>query len=426
MRLLRLLASSALSALVGLGLAEAALQIVDHPPRSRGDHSLFFEHDSLLGWRNKPNVRGELGEEEYRVELAFNSRGLRGPLRSYAKPAGTYRVLMLGDSFLEGYTVQERELVTTGLEDLLDAAQGACRVEVIGLGTSGYSTDQELLWLESEGLRYDPDLVVLMFYANDVWYNAQPSLTGPKPLFVVRGDTLVLTNVPVPQPNAEQRGEAGLGEEATRAVGVRSWLREESKLYALVRLALRNHPRVYALAIRAGLAEGGGEIALDATGEMAVPAEFLVFLTRKPPEVHEAWRTTDALLERMRRSATRAGAGILGFYISPPWSVDEQESAVRPQSGIFAADLDARGVAKRFLEACARASMPCIDATARFSQAAHALRQENRRLYFRYDRHWTAEGHRLAARILADRVLESGLSCRTGARAQPRRLQKIV
>ena len=48
---------------------------------------------------------------QYRTRIQINSNGLRGPERGYGKPAGLRRVLLLGDSLVEGYTVTEPRLV---------------------------------------------------------------------------------------------------------------------------------------------------------------------------------------------------------------------------------------------------------------------------------------------------------------------------
>ena len=121
-------------------------------PRTKTSHQRFYvEHDPQRGWRNVPNADGWFSTDEYDVHLQYNARGIRGPELPYEKPAGTYRVVMLGDSFLEGYSVNREDRVSEQLEKLLAAQDPSRKYEVIALGTAGYSTDQELIWLESEG-----------------------------------------------------------------------------------------------------------------------------------------------------------------------------------------------------------------------------------------------------------------------------------
>ncbi len=107
------------------------------------------------------------------MRLQINAHGLRGPDRPYEKPPGVRRVLLLGDSITEGYSVEEPYTLRSVLEALLNS-RGEGRFEVINGGTAGYSTDQEYLFYVAEGVRYEPDVVVLLFCYNDLY----PSLGG--------------------------------------------------------------------------------------------------------------------------------------------------------------------------------------------------------------------------------------------------------
>src|SRR6185503_10484818 len=88
-----------------LVLAEGGLALADYPPAYTDHQRLFVEYDSLRGWRNVPNMVGRYVTKEYTVEMSYNERGYRGPLLPYHKPRGVHRILVLGDSFVEGYTV---------------------------------------------------------------------------------------------------------------------------------------------------------------------------------------------------------------------------------------------------------------------------------------------------------------------------------
>ena len=68
--------------------------------------------------------------------------------------------------------------------------EGSARdLEVINAGVGAYGTVQEYLYLREEGLRFDPDLVLLMFYANDLVDNCiacYPGI-GPRPHATIEG-----------------------------------------------------------------------------------------------------------------------------------------------------------------------------------------------------------------------------------------------
>ncbi len=294
--------------------------------------------------------------------------------------------------------------MTEVLERRLSEARPSRRIEVVALGTAGYSTDQELIWLESEGLRYEPDLVVLMFHPNDIWYNAQPDYwRGSKPLFVESGDTLALTNVPVPEPSSE---------EVTRAPSDRSliaranaWVRGHSKLYWVAARIMKNNPRLHGLAVKVGLAGVPPEMVIDSGDRLPVPAEFTVYREVPTPEVERAWEMTERLLERMKRRSAEIGAAFVVFHIPLRGSIYTEEFAVRKQFGLSASGWDVQAVARRLSAACERNGIACPETTGRFVSEAERLAQQDERLYYKFDWHWNALGHRLAAEILAEYIL---------------------
>lgn len=104
-----------------------------------------------------------------------NSKGFRNEKNfPYGKPAGTLRVLALGDSHTQGYEVRQEATFAASLERWL-AARGR-KAEVLNAGVSGFSTAEELAFLENEGHRYAPDVVVVGFYANDFGDNIKAGL----------------------------------------------------------------------------------------------------------------------------------------------------------------------------------------------------------------------------------------------------------
>lgn len=108
-------------------------------------------------------------------KFTTNGKGLRDRRDfAYAKPAGTLRVLALGDSHTQGYEVRQEATFSAVLERYL--AQRGVRAEVLNAGVSGFSTAEALAYLENEGYKYQPDVVVLGFYANDFEDNLKAGL----------------------------------------------------------------------------------------------------------------------------------------------------------------------------------------------------------------------------------------------------------
>lgn len=118
---------------------------------------------------------------EYDVRVRTNSAGMRG-VREYTldPQPGVHRVLMLGDSFVFGFGVEDDEVVSAVLEDRLNAASApGQRFEVINLAVSGFGQAEELVTLRARGLRYRPQTVVLFYFDNDIGNNAVARLFEP-------------------------------------------------------------------------------------------------------------------------------------------------------------------------------------------------------------------------------------------------------
>jgi len=100
-----------------------------------------------------------------------NSLGLRNREVGPKKP-GTSRILFIGDSLVWSGETSSGELYTKVLEQRLNARSVASvnSFEVINAGIPGYTTYQELEFLKIYGLDMEPDVVILGFVFNDVYY----------------------------------------------------------------------------------------------------------------------------------------------------------------------------------------------------------------------------------------------------------------
>ncbi len=156
-------------------------------------HSFPDQYDPILGYSGIPNLDQMFTLPDFKVRIKTNSRGFRDRERSYPR-GGEKRIVILGDSHAWGWGVENDQIFSAIMERRLKGW------EVINLGQAGYSTDQELVLLEREGLRYRPDLVVLLFCENDVKDAHSNQIDGmqPKPYFAEEEDEMILKNVPVP------------------------------------------------------------------------------------------------------------------------------------------------------------------------------------------------------------------------------------
>jgi lysophospholipase L1-like esterase len=103
------------------------------------------------------------------IPVEINSHGLRNPETSYDKPPGTFRILNLGDSVVMGWGVREEDTYGRRLESMLNEESTSPHFEVINAGVPGWNVQNASSYLQAEGLRYQPDLILLgVTLANDI------------------------------------------------------------------------------------------------------------------------------------------------------------------------------------------------------------------------------------------------------------------
>jgi hypothetical protein len=185
--------------------------------------------DPLLGHRFRPNASYLHVGEEGRSNGRYNREGWRDSNHERQKPAGTTRILVLGDSYVSAFQVPLDSTFHRRLEQRLNArALPGHRFEVIALGMDGNGTAAEYLTWRDWGLAYEPDVVAVAFVQNDPADNWKPvALEKQRPFLIEAGDSLRLDTSFTADPGW-QRFARG------------NWLRENSALFTAVRGALAN------------------------------------------------------------------------------------------------------------------------------------------------------------------------------------------
>lgn len=110
------------------------------------------------------NVRGV----HYGVLHRTNSEGVRGPQYSREPAPGTYRIVIVGDSFAMGHHVDESDAYAAVLERSLNAQASDVRFEVINAGLSGLSIAGIERRVRLVALPYHPHLIVYGLMLNDI------------------------------------------------------------------------------------------------------------------------------------------------------------------------------------------------------------------------------------------------------------------
>jgi lysophospholipase L1-like esterase len=175
-----------LRALLALGALLAALLVVELGFRATGRGDPVVYEDLVLSWEPSapfvaapdegyqlmlaPHFQGRQiyrdalsGREVLSVPVRTDAHGLRGEDR--AADPGALRVLALGDSVTFGQGVPEEGALPAQLEHLLSLDR---EVQVLNAGVPSWNLPHELAWLQRHGFGLEPDLVLWMFYVNDV------------------------------------------------------------------------------------------------------------------------------------------------------------------------------------------------------------------------------------------------------------------
>lgn len=155
--------------------------------------NLFWNYDAQLGWSLRPNQRGPFVGEDFSVSVSNNNWGLRDDEYPLER-TGKSRMLVLGDSFAWGFGVE----LDRRFSEILEAKHADW--EIINSAVSGYSTDQEYIYLKNRGIAFRPDVVLLVMYENDFPGNIASEHMGYyKPYFTLNDDRLEPKNYPVPR-----------------------------------------------------------------------------------------------------------------------------------------------------------------------------------------------------------------------------------
>jgi lysophospholipase L1-like esterase len=111
----------------------------------------------------RSTVNGNLSRD-YRVCL--NRDGFRDRNYSVEKPENKTRIIALGDAVTFGIGVDNNETWPSHLEkDLKEKSSNG--YQVLNFGFPFKSTKEEVIWFNRTARKYDPDIVVLQYMAND-------------------------------------------------------------------------------------------------------------------------------------------------------------------------------------------------------------------------------------------------------------------
>ena len=362
------------SCVLTLGVLEAGLHLVPAWTQSTRDQRFAFNPyrpDGALGFTLRPGVRVRHVDRDFAVTVSVNALGGRGPERSPAKPAGTARILLLGDSFAFGWGVEQEDSFGAVLERRLAEREGP--VEVLSAAVPGYSTDQHYVYLHTRGLELHPDLVLLATSENDLTELSLNRLTVDAARLPVRVEPMwriidatgrmryLGTGRPA-QPRAPWSGEA--------------WLQDHSLLYHWLRFRLVKASA--AVAVRRARPTPPEWLEGDPDREFGqVSPDDLQRALAASPGFRLRYHLR--LVEAMEREAGTRGIPLRTLLVAH----SGEPRPADPLLGRLHAECAARGDA-------------CLDSARVVPAAAPG------QFTFAHDPHWNREGHRRIGEALAD------------------------
>jgi hypothetical protein len=163
--------------IVLLGAGELLLRVL---PLGAYRSAPFRQYDPQIGLSLIPNQHTIHRRGCFQGEVVTNRWGWRDRDRTPGKPAGEYRIAVLGDSAVEDVQVKPEQTLNIQMEQQL-RQKGYNNIEVLGFGVEGIGTTQELILYQERVRQFHPDLVIVMFSWNDVMNNSstlQPKSYG--------------------------------------------------------------------------------------------------------------------------------------------------------------------------------------------------------------------------------------------------------
>ena len=371
---------AAVAAIMAWGIAELLLSLLGVGfPRP-------YIPDQHIGSRLQPDLNAWFGKEGG-AWVHANSSGFRDNERERQKPAGHFRIAVLGDSYVEAAQVALPQTFWKVLETKLNRTDGdTVPVEVMGFGISGFGTAQELLTWRHYIKPLKPDIVILaMTLSNDVRNNSvhlEP--VRERPFFDLIDGVLIEDQSFRQSPAFLQAQE--------RSTRLKTWL--------------INCCRTLQLA--AELKQRFGQ---DARQETAEPG--LENSTFKPPATREweaAWNITEALVLKLNDEVVADGATLVvvtlttGIQVHPD---SENYAAFCRQVGTE----DLSYADKRIAAVCREHDVPVLTLAEPMREQALA-----RHVWFHGFRntefgtgHWNQGGHHVAGELIAEFLSDSGI-----------------
>ncbi len=351
----------------------------------------YIQYVDRMPWSN--SITHYEIEDEYSTIVSINSQGLRGPEVPYDKPVGEFRILYIGDSFVEAIQVDFEETVYQQLDMRLKKLPTTYKV--IGAGEAGWGTDQAYLYYRYEGYRYQPDLVIYQFVPNDVSNNVRDTYfrrpEGLRQHFTLKEGKLMMRNLLI-QTSPWYR----------YLIALHRHLLLSSRLYALIS-DLR--PGKGATFLAQPVYNRVEEPAAETKGSQPSPTMF-IYQQPYSDEYKAAWELTEAILAEWADRVRTDGAIFAIVSVPGRWVTTEEDWQALPRDFPSLASEFAHWNPDKPDEYLSDISRRYDILYLSLTPAFWAEAAKSGPRFYVSDGHWSAAGHALAAQTIFNWLLE--------------------
>lgn len=385
------------SILFAFMVAEVFLRVIGY------SYPLLYVADYDRGVALRPGAAG-MYQREGQNYVSINSAGLRDREHSKAKPPDTVRIALLGDSYCEALQVPLEQTFWWLLQQKLEACNAfpGKKVEIINFGVSGYGTGQELITFEKHAREYAPDIVLLLVTTgNDITDNREAlKLTDEIPYYVFRNGELTLDNSFLESKSFRWHASA-----ANRFTEwFRDHLRTVQLLYFVHMVAKqklsdwRNQRPTTDQTPAATQTAPAAKPPIDVVN--------MIYLEPADENWREAWRVTEALIEKLNGEVRATGAKFLMVLGTNTIQV-APDPAVRQRFLDYLGARDLLYPNRRLRTLGDNDQIDLLDLV----PPMQAYAEQHRAFLHGFGKdlgngHWNADGHRVAAELIAEKMCQ--------------------
>lgn len=336
----------------------------------------LWAYDQNIGIKMMKNKCSRYISPEYNVEICGNNLGFRDVDHSIAKPEGTFRILLLGDSFIAAREVELNKTFARLLDHKLNEISSK-KIEVINMGIGGQGTGTQLLTLRHYGAKLQPDLVILaLFLENDIANNYAPledrnyvptyDLDKNGELIYVPFKPAPIISNPITNFISQNlfHNTFSFGGKIYRVIGRKIFWKDD------------------------------------------LPSHFYTYLEDMPEDFKRAWEIEDKLVGELKKETEKINAKLFVFTLYSREQVTNfkffKEAGYTSTVENFDREFPMRKITPMLKEYS-------IDYIHLYPIVVNMSLKKPEELFFHYDAHWSEKGHNLSTNLIFDALLKNDL-----------------